>query len=139
MEPPSMSVKVPCSVARKTFNRLQPMQSGLDLAQICSSHQNYFARGFLFGDLFLSLVGLPMPVVWLPASAAPATAPFAAPASAPTTTSRTTFVALLIIPFDEPDLRDFLLELFLRAAEDSPFLVEDFFFVALLVGMILLC
>ena len=76
-----------------------------------------------------------MPVTALPASAAPATAPFAAPATAPTTTSRTTFVALLIMPFDEPDLRDFLLELFLLVAEDV-FLVADFLFVAFLVGMI---
>lgn len=65
----------------------------------------------------------------LPASAAPTTAPVAAPAAAPVKTSRTTFLALLIIPGDE---LDFLPRLFLLEAAETDFFAGDRFFAVLL-------
>jgi hypothetical protein len=81
---------------------------------------------FAFAYSFLFPVGFPMPVALLPASAAPVTAPFAAPATAPITTSRTPFFALLITPWDERFLVDFVLALFLATREDPDFLAADF-------------
>jgi hypothetical protein len=82
---------------------------------------------------------LAIPVISLPASAAPATAPFAAPVAAPMTTVFRAFFACFRIPGDERFLALFFAARFFVPpfldeadffAEEADCLGADFFFVA---------